>query len=65
MKVLKEYEDKSGGEKVVITVWDNNNVSVEYDGTMIRFDSIYELKSLVNLLNDFVEQEEADEALQE
>lgn len=65
MKILKEYEDKSAGQKVVITLWDNDSVNVEFDGEMLRFENIYEMRSFIEVLDNFIEQEETDEALRE
>jgi len=65
MKVVKEIEDIVAGEKLRITIWDNESVMVEFGDGSFSLESIGELLSFAEVLHDLVELEMDNESLPE
>ncbi|HPM14025.1 MAG TPA: hypothetical protein PLK49_01305 [Candidatus Dojkabacteria bacterium] len=55
MEILKEFKQRIGRENIIITLWDNEGVDIEYGGVIMSFKSIWQLEGFLNLLENDIE----------
>lgn len=55
MEILKEFRQRIGRENILITLWDNGSVDIEYADVMMSFKSLWQLEGFINLLGDDLE----------
>jgi len=55
MEIIKEFRQRIGRENILITLWDNGSVDIEYGDTMMSFKSLWQLEGFINLLGDDIE----------
>lgn len=55
MEILKELKQRIGRENIIITLWDNEGVDIEYGGVIMSFKSLWQLEGFLNLLENDIE----------
>lgn len=50
MEILKEFRQRIGRENIIITLWDNESIDIEYGGVTMSFKSLWQLEGFINLL---------------
>lgn len=55
MEIVKEFKQRIGRENIIITLWENGSVDIEYDGVIMSFKSLWQLEGFLNLLGDDIE----------
>jgi len=55
MEILKEFKQRIGRENIIITLWDNGSVDIEYSDVMMSFKSLWQLEGFLELLGNDLE----------
>jgi len=52
MEILKEFRQRIGRENIIITLWDNESIDIEYGGVTMSFKSLWQLEGFLELLEN-------------
>lgn len=55
MEILKEFKQRIGRENIIITLWDNESIDIEYGGVTMSFKSLWQLEGFLELLENDIE----------
>ena len=55
MEILKEFRQRIGRENIIITLWDNESIDIEYGGVTMSFKSLWQLEGFLELLENDIE----------